>query len=188
MADPGPDFHRTVPPGDTLERRVCRRCGFVHYDNPKVVVGSVVRSQARILLCRRAIFPRRGFWTIPAGYLELNEAPETGARREAMEEANAAIDISGILAVYSVPRLSQVQVIFQATLSGDFSPGEESLEVKLFDWADIPWDELAFPSVHWALGHDRASELKQAAPPFSNPPGETGDMLPGGKPFERKGG
>ena len=185
MSDLEPDFHHTVPPGDTLERRVCTRCGFVHYDNPKVVVGSVVRSRGGILLCRRAIFPRRGFWTIPAGYLELNEAPDAGARREAFEEANAEIAISGILAVYSVPRLSQVQVIFQATLAGGFSPGAESLEVKLFDWADIPWDELAFPSVHWALGHDRASELGEAAPPFVNPQGQTGDLFPGGKPLTR---
>jgi ADP-ribose pyrophosphatase YjhB (NUDIX family) len=181
MPDQDPDFHHAVPPGDTLTRRICRRCGFVHYDNPKVVVGSVVRAEGRLLLCRRAIHPRRGFWTIPAGYLELNETPEAGARREAMEEAGAELDISGILAVYSVPRLSQVQVIFRATLAGGYSAGEESLEVALFDWADIPWDELAFPSVHWALGHDRESELGTAAPPFANPPGETGNMMPGGK-------
>jgi ADP-ribose pyrophosphatase YjhB (NUDIX family) len=184
MSEHEPDFHHTVPPGDTLERRVCTRCGFVHYDNPKVVVGSVVRAGDKVLLCRRAIHPRRGFWTMPAGYLELNEDPETGARREAMEEANAELDISGILAVYSVPRLSQVQVIFRATLVGDYSPGEESLEVSLFDWDDIPWDEIAFPSVHWALNHDRATELGEAAPPFVNPAGENGDLLPGGKPLK----
>ncbi len=184
MADHDPDFHHAVPPGDTQERRICTRCGFVHYDNPKVVVGSVVRSAGRILLCRRAIHPRRGFWTIPAGYLELNEDPEAGARREAMEEANAALDISGILAVYSVPRLSQVQVIFRAGLVGDFSPGMESLEVELFAWDDIPWGDIAFPSVHWALTHDRATELGEAAPPFVNPAGETGDLLPSGKPLE----
>jgi ADP-ribose pyrophosphatase YjhB (NUDIX family) len=183
MSDLDPDFHHTVPAGDTLERRVCKRCGFVHYDNPKVVVGSVVRSEGKILLCRRAIHPRRGFWTMPAGYLELNEAPDAGARREAMEEANADIAISGILAVYSVPRLSQVQVIYRATLNGGFSAGEESLEVDLFDWDAIPWDEIAFPSVHWALNHDRQTELGKAAPPFANPDGENGDLLPGGKPL-----
>jgi len=178
-----PDFRRTVPPGDTLERRVCSHCGFVQYDNPKVVVGSVVRSAGKVLLCRRAIPPRRGFWTMPAGYLELNETPDAGARREAMEEANAAIDISGILAVYSVPRLSQIQVIYRATLNGGFSAGPESLEVALFDWDRIPWDDIAFPSVHWALNQDRMTERGDARPPFANPAGQTGDLFPDGRPL-----
>jgi len=178
-----PDFHRTVPPGDTVERHVCRQCGFVRYDNPKVVVGSIVRSGDKFLLCRRAIHPRRGFWTMPAGYLELNETPDAGARREAMEEANAELDLSGILAVYSVPRLSQIQVIYRATLIGGFSPGAESLEVALFDWDDIPWEDIAFPSVHWALNHDRQVELGAAVPPFANPGGENGDLLPDGQPL-----
>ncbi|MEM8797064.1 MAG: NUDIX hydrolase, partial [Pseudomonadota bacterium] len=105
-----------------------------------------------------------------AGYLELNEAPEDGAKREAMEEANAVLEISGLLAVYSVERISQVQLIYRATLpDGSFSAGPESLDVALFDWGDIPWDEIAFPSVFWALNDDRRAEEGSAIPPFKNP-------------------
>ncbi len=174
-----PDFHRTVPPGDNMARTVCRQCGFVAYDNPKVVVGSVVRSAGGILLCRRAINPRRGFWTIPAGYMELNETPQAGAVREAREEACAEIEISGLLAVYAVPHLSQVQLIWRATLAGGFEAGPESLEVGLFRPDEIPWNDLAFPSVHWALTHDRAAEAGEPGP-FANPDGETGERLPDG--------
>ncbi len=172
----GPDFISQIPDGDTIERAVCSRCGFVRYDNPKVVVGSVVRAGEKFLLCRRAIEPRRGFWTIPAGFLELHETPEDGARREALEEANATIAIADLLAVYTVPRISQVQLMYRATLESDISPGVESLEVGLFGWDDIPWDDLAFPSVHWALGHDREFADSAGAPPFTNPPGEWGNM------------
>lgn len=166
-----PIFIKTVPDGDTHERAVCEHCGFVNYQNPKVVVGSVVRHEGKILMCRRAIEPRRGYWTIPAGYLELHETPEDGARREAMEEANAALTLKGLLAVYTVPRLSQVQLIYRAELTRpDFSAGEESLEVALYDRADIPWDEIAFPTVLWALEHDRMVEAGEATGPFVNPP------------------
>ena len=149
----GPN-HRTIPPGDNRERMVCRDCGYIAYENPKVVVGSVVIAEDRVLLCRRAIDPRRGFWTLPAGYLELHEATSAGALREAQEEAGAAITIEGLLAVYNIPRLSQVQIIYRARLAQPaISAGPESLEVRLFAWEEIPWDELAFPSVHWALHH-----------------------------------
>src|ERR1043166_8205958 len=114
---------RRIPPGDDRERLVCLDCGFVNYQNPKVVVGSVVTSGEKILLCRRAIEPRRGYWTIPAGYLEQHEDPQTGAKREAMEEATAAIAIDALLTVYAIPRISQVQLIYRATLNGDFAPG-----------------------------------------------------------------
>jgi 8-oxo-dGTP pyrophosphatase MutT (NUDIX family) len=111
--------------------------------------------------------------------MELHESTADAARREAMEEANAHIDINALLAVYSIPRISQVQVIYRARLARpDFSPGDESLEVDLFDWDDIPWDEIAFPSVHWALGHHRAVEGVDLFAPFANPPGETGDTTP----------
>lgn len=173
-----PDFIRTVPDGDTHERSVCGHCGFVNYQNPKIVVGSVVRHEGMILMCRRAIEPRRGYWTIPAGFLELNETPEEGARREAKEEAGAALHIESLLAVYSVPRLSQVQLMYRATLSEPgFSAGEESLEVGLFDWSTIPWDEVAFPSVHWALRHERSIQEGEATGPFVNPQGEEGDRM-----------
>jgi ADP-ribose pyrophosphatase YjhB (NUDIX family) len=121
-------------------------------------------------LCRRAIEPRRGFWTIPAGYMEERETPAEGAMREAWEEAKAKIEIQRLLAVYSVARISQVQLIFRANLaSPDFAPGIESLETKLFAWEEIPWDALAFPSVHWALKHHREAGGRDESAPFDNP-------------------
>ncbi|MEO0910190.1 MAG: NUDIX hydrolase [Pseudomonadota bacterium] len=172
-----PSFQRKQPKGDTHSRSVCDHCGFVDYVNPKIVVGSVVRHEGKILLCRRAIEPRRGFWTIPAGYLELHETPEAGAKREAMEEANASLELHDLLAVYTVERLSQVQIHYRATLaSPDFSAGEESLEVQLFDWDEIPWDEIAFPTVHWVLEHDRQVEIGEAMPPFKNPAGKVANL------------
>jgi len=165
-----PDFHIDIPDGDNRERNICRTCGFIDYDNPKIVVGSVVRFEDKILLCRRAIEPRHGYWTIPAGFLEHNESAEAGAWREAHEEAEAHIEIDRLLAVYSIPRISQIQLIYRATLpTPEFGAGIESLEVKLFDWEDIPWDELAFPSVHWALTQARDVWDQEAFPPFSNP-------------------
>lgn len=174
--DEAPDFRYQTPDGDTLERAVCRRCGFIAYENPKVVAGAVVRSGGKYLLCRRAIDPRKGYWTIPAGYLELNESPAEGAAREALEEACADIRLSELLAVYTIHRLSQVQLIYRAELSGSFAAGEESLEVMLFDWSEIPWREIAFPSVVWALNHDREVETSGVAAPFTNPPGDLGDL------------
>jgi ADP-ribose pyrophosphatase YjhB (NUDIX family) len=169
---PQPPFSRTVPAGDNRERDVCGACGFVHYVNPKIVVGAVVTvPDGRILMCKRAIEPGLGFWTLPAGFLEEQETAEEGAIREAQEEANAAILIDGLLGVYSVPRISQIQLMFRARLAGDaFSPGVESLEVALFAWDAIPWEHLAFPSVKWALGDYRAF-LAGAPAPFTNPEG-----------------
>ncbi|MEM7216044.1 MAG: NUDIX hydrolase [Pseudomonadota bacterium] len=172
-----PSLIKTVPDGDTHERSVCEHCGFVNYQNPKIVVGSVVRHEGKILLCRRAIEPRRGFWTIPAGYMELLETPEDGARREAIEEANATLQLNSLLAVYTVARLSQVQLIYRATFkTPGFSAGEESLEVGLFGWDEIPWKEIAFPTVHWALHHDHQIETGGAVGPFKNPQGEKADL------------
>jgi len=163
-------FVRRIPHGDTMERDVCAVCGNIHYVNPKIVVGSVCSWDGRILLCRRAIEPRRGFWTIPAGYLEEHETPVDGARREAREEACTEIEIDALLAVYAVPRISQVQLIYRATLAnGEFAPGVESLETELVAWDDIPWTELAFPSVHWALNHHRAVAGQPHFAPFANP-------------------
>ena len=108
------NFVRAIPDGDTHERNVCGDCGFVAYENPKVVVGSVVVTDGKILMCKRAIEPRRGFWTLPAGYMELGETVEEGAAREAMEEAGADIAIDGVLGVFSIARIGQVQVIFRA--------------------------------------------------------------------------
>jgi ADP-ribose pyrophosphatase YjhB (NUDIX family) len=175
---PGPRFSRRVPVGDTNERYVCDDCGHVYYTNPKIVVGSVVAHDGRILLCRRAIEPRRGYWTLPAGFLEENETPDEGARREALEEAGAVIVLDALLAIYSVPRISQVQLMYRARLEKpEFSAGSESLDVRLFDWHEIPWDEAAFPSVQWALDHYRQSRDLKVFAPFSNPPGQNGNIF-----------
>ncbi|MEO0412489.1 MAG: NUDIX hydrolase [Pseudomonadota bacterium] len=177
-------FSKTVPDGDTHSRDVCDTCGFIAYENPKIVVGSVVTWQGKYLLCKREIEPRRGFWTIPAGFLELNEEPIEGAKREAVEEANAVLSIDRLLAVYSVPRISQVQLIYRAELvDGNFSAGPESQDVALYDWDDVPWNELAFPSVYWGLNQHRSVIGRDDFAVFSNPAGETGDRLPSGERF-----
>ncbi len=179
MSDPSvpPDFRRAVPDGDNRERLVCETCGHIQYDNPKVVVGSVATWEDRILMCRRAIEPRSGFWTLPAGYLELNETTEAGAAREAWEEARARIEIVGLMAVYNVPRISQVQLFYRARLLSDkIAPGEESTAVALYRWNEIPWDDLAFPSVTWALEQHREIGDAETFAVRGNPPGETGDM------------
>jgi ADP-ribose pyrophosphatase YjhB (NUDIX family) len=176
LPGPGPHFVRRIPEGDTMERDVCGHCGHISYANPKIVVGSVVMHENRILLCRRAIEPRKNYWTLPAGYLEEHETPEAGARREAQEEACADISLDLLLAVYSIPRISQVQLMYRARLAQPhFAAGPESLEVRLFDWDDIPWPEIAFPSARWALEHWHQSRHDMVIAPFTNPPGATGD-------------
>jgi ADP-ribose pyrophosphatase YjhB (NUDIX family) len=144
---------RKTPEGDTRERTVCDECGYVFYENPKLVVGTVVVEGGNVLLCRRAIEPRSGLWTLPGGFLELGETLQEGACREAFEEAVARIAIEGILAVYSVARIGQVLVIFRGRFAGPpvFAVGPESAEVALFAPEDIPWDEIAFPTTTWAL-------------------------------------
>jgi ADP-ribose pyrophosphatase YjhB (NUDIX family) len=177
--------HRAIPEGDNRERLLCRDCGFIHYQNPVVVVGAVVTwneggapADERFLLCRRAIEPRTGFWTLPAGYLELQETTEAGAIRETWEEAQARISIDRLLAIYNVPRLSQVQTIYQATLlTPEYGPGEESLEVELFAWDDIPWDEIAFPTVRWALHQHRSVMGRTDFATFGNPTAESADYF-----------
>jgi ADP-ribose pyrophosphatase YjhB (NUDIX family) len=166
-----PDFVKQVPDGDNRERLVCPECGHIDYQNPKIVVGSVVAHDGRVLLCRRAIEPRRGFWTLPAGYLELGETIEQGARREAREEAEADILLDGVLALYSVSRIGQVQVMFRARFAGParIAAGPESLEVGLFAWDDIPWPEIAFPTVRWALDAWRANPQGPLGAPSGNP-------------------
>src|SRR3546814_2932472 len=129
--------------------RVCRDCGFGAYENPKIVVGSVAAWQGRILLCRRAIEPRRGFWTLPAGFLELQETAAAGARREAWEEARAELEIDQLLAIYSIPRISQIQLIFRARLTQpDVAVGPETLELDLFEWDAIDRKSTRLNSSH----------------------------------------
>ncbi|MGF1628998.1 MAG: NUDIX domain-containing protein [Kiloniellaceae bacterium] len=173
----GPDarFERRIPEGDDRRRLVCRDCGFVNYENPKIVVGAVAAWDDRILLCRRAIEPRRGFWTLPAGFLELQETAMAGALREAWEEARARLEIDQLLAVYSIPRISQIQLIYRARLATPaVTAGVETLELDLFRWDAIPWDLLAFPSVHWALRDYDAVRDQAVFAPRGNPPGEDG--------------
>jgi len=173
----GPSI-RAVPEGDDRERLVCPDCGYVAYDNPRIVVGSVVTWENKIVLCRRDIPPRPGFWVVPAGYLELNETVEQGAVREAYEEARAKIEIDSLMSVYNLPRISQVQLFFRARLLDPaIEAGPESQEVGLYAWDDIPWQDLAFPSVHWVLNHFRETEVSGDRTVCYNPPGETGDYL-----------
>ncbi len=141
------------PPDDHRMRHVCTVCSAIHYLNPKVVVGAIPEwEDGRILLCRRAIEPRHGLWTLPAGFMENGETTLEGAARETLEEANARIEISELYALYNLPHIDQVQLLFRARLLDlDFSPGVESLEVKLFEEAEIPWDELAFRPVRYTL-------------------------------------
>ena len=165
-----PRFEEKIPPGDDRERAVCGHCGFVDYKNPKIVVGSVATWEDKILLCKRAIEPRFGFWTLPAGYLELAETVEDGTLREAWEEARARLEIDRMLAVYSIPRISQVQIMFRARLiTPEIDAGPESQEVGLFRWDEIPWADIAFPTVGWALRQWRESRQKSDFPPYTNP-------------------
>ncbi len=165
-----PSFQEIIPPGDDRRRAVCGHCGFVDYRNPKIVVGSVATWEDKILLCKRAIEPRRGFWTLPAGYLEEHESVEDGAKREAWEEARARLDIERVLAIYSIMRISQVQIMFRAKLAArDVAPGPESEAVALVTWEEVPWTELAFPSVSWALRQWRESRSQTDFPPYANP-------------------
>lgn len=163
-------FSRRIPEGDDRQRLVCDSCGFVQYENPQIVVGSVASWGDRILLCRRAIPPRKGYWTLPAGYLELGESAEAGALREAWEEARAELEIDQLLAIYSIPRISQVQLIYRARLRHPrVEAGPESLEVALFRLDEVPTGDIAFPSVHWALKHYEETVDQPVIAPRSNP-------------------
>ena len=152
----GPSI-KTIPAGDNRIRLVCPDCGYIEYANPKVVVGAVCTWEDKVLLCRRAIEPQLGLWTIPAGFMELGESTSEGAIREVWEEACARVRVEGLVGVYEIPRISQVQMIYRAAMIDPaHAPGVESLEVRLFAWTDIPWSTLAFPSVAWALDAFRA--------------------------------
>ena len=131
---------------------MCTVCGEVHYQNPKLIVGAIPEWQDKILLCRRAIEPRHGLWTLPAGFMENGETTIEAAARETLEEANAQVDIGELYSLYNLPYINQVHLLFRARLLNlDFSPGVESLEVQLFSEQDIPWDTLAFRPVHYTL-------------------------------------
>lgn len=143
---------RRIPSGDQHLRAVCDACGAVHYENPKLVLGCVAEWEGKILLCRRAIEPRAGFWTLPAGFMEQGEETEAAAKRETWEEATAQVRIADLFALVDLPPISQVHLFYRGALvDGQHAPGEESLETVLFQEADIPWDDLAFTSVRFCL-------------------------------------
>jgi len=152
---------RRVPPGDVLPRFVCDQCGEIHYQNPKLVVGTLPEWHGRLLLCRRAIEPRYGYWTLPAGFMENDETAAQAALRETLEEAGAMIELTEPFTMVSVPRVNQVHLFYRARLVNlEFKPGEESLEVALFEEPAIPWQQIAFRTVGLTLRHwfaDRAS-------------------------------
>ena len=155
-----------IPPGDDRLREICGRCGHIHYINPKIVVGSIPVWGEQILLCKRAIEPRYGKWTLPAGFMEEGETLAEGAIRETQEEAGARITIEQLYASYSLPAISQVYVLFLARLDDlNYSAGIESLEVKLFMEQEIPWNELAFVTISEALKRYFADRVRGAFVP-----------------------
>jgi ADP-ribose pyrophosphatase YjhB (NUDIX family) len=143
-----------IPDGDHLPRYICPVCGAIHYQNPKMVVGCIPEWENKVLLCRRAIEPKYGLWTLPAGFMENGETTLEGAARETWEEAGARLEIGGLYTLYNLPHINQVHLMFRARLLDlDFQPGIESLETRLFDEAEIPWDEIAFRTVRATLEH-----------------------------------
>ena len=149
-----------VPPGDSLPRHVCDACGSIHYQNPRLVLGAIPEWEGRLLLCRRAIEPRYGYWTLPAGFMENGESAGEAAARETLEEAGARIELLDAFSMISVPYVNQVHVFYRARLLDlEFKPGVESLEVALFEEAKLPWKDIAFRTVGLTLKHwfaDRA--------------------------------
>jgi ADP-ribose pyrophosphatase YjhB (NUDIX family) len=143
---------KRVPPGDTLPRWVCDQCGEIHYQNPRLVVGSIPEFEGKVLLCRRAIEPRYGYWTLPAGFMENGETTAQGALRETLEEAGAPVELGAPFSMISVPHVNQVHLFYIARLRElDFKPGEETLEVALWEEDKIPWKEIAFRTVGLTL-------------------------------------
>jgi len=159
-----------VPDGDDRERLVCPDCGYVRYENPRIIVGAVCTWEDRYLMVRRAIQPRIGFWCLPSGFMELGESTEDGARREVWEEAQARVEVTDLLALYNLSHISQVHLIYRARmLSPDFAAGQESHEVALMTWDEIPWDHLAYPNVSWALRQHRAMRDRENFAPLGVP-------------------
>lgn len=160
-SDCGAAVQVAVPPDDNRPRHICTACGRIHYQNPKVVVGCIPEWEDRILLCRRAIEPRLGRWTLPAGFMENNETLQQGAARETLEEAEARVAIGDLYSLVNLAHISQVYVLFRGRLLDlAFGPGAESLEVRLWREDEIPWDDLAFAVIRETLRlyfRDRAS-------------------------------
>jgi len=143
-----------VPPGDSLPRHVCDACGTIHYQNPRIIVGCIPAWENRVLLCKRAIEPRYGLWTVPAGFLENGETTADGAKRETLEEANANVEIGDLFALYNIPHINQVYMLFRARLLDlNYHAGAETLELRLCGDTDVPWNEIAFASIRNTLTH-----------------------------------
>lgn len=152
--DCGASVSFKVPAGDSFPRHVCDACSTIHYSNPKMVIGCIPEWESKILLCKRGIEPRLGYWTPPAGFMENGETAEEGALRETLEEANARVEIGDLFTMLSVPQVNQVHIFYRARLLDlEFSPGVESLEVALFDEAQVPWKEIAFRTISTTLKH-----------------------------------
>ncbi|CAM3463396.1 NUDIX hydrolase [Bordetella sputigena] len=150
----GSPVDRRVPEGDNRERDICDHCGAIHYQNPRVVVGTVPVWENRILLCRRAIEPRYDTWTLPAGFMELSETSAQGAARETLEESGARVELGELFTVIDVPQVDQVHIYYLARALGpELDPGPESLEARYYDEAEIPWDDLSFRTVVTTLRH-----------------------------------
>ncbi len=145
---------RRVPPGDNLPRFLCEQCGEIHYQNPKLVVGCVPEYQGKLLLCRRAIEPRYGYWTLPAGFMENAETTGQAALRETLEEAGTQVELGAPFSMISVPDVNQVHLFYCARVRDlGFQPGEETLEVALFEEERLPWEQIAFRTVGLTLKH-----------------------------------
>lgn len=159
----GSPVTQRIPEGDSRLRFVCPDCQTIHYQNPRIIAGCLPVWEQQVLLCRRAIEPRRGFWTLPAGFMENGETLEQAAARETLEEACARVQGLQLYTLFDLPHINQVYMLFRAELVDlDFAAGEESLEVRLFDEQDIPWSELAFPTIGRTLEcyfADRAAQL-----------------------------
>lgn len=148
----GANVSLRIPEGDNRERFVCESCATIHYQNPKIVAGCIPEWEGRILLCRRAIEPRYGLWTLPAGFMENGETTEEAAMRETWEEAGARVAIDSLYSLFSIPHISQVYMLFRGELKdGIYEAGTESLECELFGERSLPWDALAFPVIKETL-------------------------------------
>ena len=172
------NFRRRVPDGDNRERFVCDHCTWIHYDNPRVISTVLCVENGHILLCRRAIRPRYGFWTLPGGFMELGETAQDAAHRESFEEAGASVSATSLLGVYSIPRIGQVHLVYLTRLnSPEITAGPESLDVAMVPISDIPWDELAFPVNHWTIRDYLSLKGQPPAQPFSITPERLVDRM-----------
>ena len=160
----GHSTERLVPEGDNRERDVCTACDKIHYQNPRIIAGCLVAWEDKVLLCKRAISPRKGYWTLPAGFMEVGETIEQAALRETVEEANAYVKADSLQTIFNLPHIGQVYMIYLSSFlsSPEFSSGPESLETKLFSEDDIPWDELAFETMRLSLKYYFADKAKGA--------------------------